>query len=176
MACTEPQCLYKAPLYFFLPILLISLDQTPSKTRIFYSFPVEASRCCSTPSFITDVTVVIPPSQHLTKVTSLQTILRTDLLCCVKLLTLRVLQMDRQTTWTSSTTASKPRRKGSRGPHLPTTRSSNWRSASSTRSTCHPQTGTKSRVSWASATHRSSRGFRTGALSWSVTWRSSKRT
>jgi hypothetical protein len=55
------------------PILLTALDQLPNKTQIFYSSLVEAARCCNTPSFITDVTLVIPPSQGLTKVTSLQT-------------------------------------------------------------------------------------------------------
>ena len=47
----------------------------------------------------------------------------------------------------------------------PITKSTSWRSASCTRSTCPRPTGTRLPSSWAWRTRRSSRGFRTGGPS-----------
>ncbi|KAK8780066.1 hypothetical protein V5799_018593, partial [Amblyomma americanum] len=75
-----------------------------------------------------------------------------------------------------STAGSRSRRSGSRERRSPTTRSSSWRKGSSTRNTCRPPTGTRSRSRWDSRTRRSSPGSRIDARSSSGTWKSSKRT
>ena len=81
-----------------------------------------------------------------------------------------------RTTWTSSTTASSPRRNGNHGRPSPTTRSSNSRRGFFTKNTWAPRTGTRSRPAWGWRTPRWSRGSKTGGPSWNATWRSWRRT